>query len=160
NGTSGPRAALRPMPSIASVIVLGLAIAACGDHAPPGASRGSLPEGVVAQVGPRTIAATSVARIAAAQSLPPDAARDAAVRDALLASGAENEGLAGTRDARLAVDAVLARRMLRELGHEVAQAPITDEELQRATDKRWIEFARPEGSRTVHVVVLFNDKTE
>lgn len=134
--------------------------AACrGESSPPppaalGAS--AVPPGVVARVGGVDITTGTVARIAAAQEIPLARARDAAVRDALLAAGARERGLDDAL--RGASNAVLARRVLRQLLDDAARAgPVTDEELRAATERHWLELDRPEGFRTVHAVVRLKD---
>jgi len=88
--------------------------AGCGHgSAPPPVARGPLPPGVVARVGGRDITAAEVARIAAAQHLDAAEARDIAVRDTLLASGAEARGLSSAPAAKLTWEGDLARRVLR-----------------------------------------------
>ena len=130
--------------------------AACrGEPAPPPApapGAAALPPGVVARVGGLDVAAESVARVAAAQKIPLDRAREAAVRDALLAAGARERRL--DEALRAEIHAVLARRVLRQLLDDAALAgPVTDEELRAATERHWIELDRPEAFRTVHAVV-------
>jgi hypothetical protein len=132
----------------------------CGDgepaeSAPTPVSRG-LSAGLVARVGERAIRAEAVGRIATAQQLTPAAARDLAIRDALFAEGAAERGLDRSLDTLMATRAVLARRLLRQIRAEAERAPIADDELARAVERRWLEADRPEGFRTIHAVVRFD----
>jgi hypothetical protein len=107
----------------------------------------------VARVQSDDIAASSVARVAAAQQKSPREARDILVRDALYAAGARERGL----EAGLAFPAsgVLARRLLKELLAQAERAgPVTDEELAKATRVYWLSIDRPEGFATAHAYVL------
>ncbi|WP_437592742.1 peptidylprolyl isomerase [Sorangium sp. So ce1000] len=113
-----------------------------------------LPPGVAARVGASDITVDSVARIAAAQRIPPAEARDAAVRDALWAAEARARGLEQDPDVRREISLVLTRRLLHRLKEEAENAgPVTDDELRVATERHWLELDRPEGYRTVHAVV-------
>lgn len=117
---------------------------------------GPLPPGVVARVGGLRITAAEVSRIALAQGVGAAAARDAAVRDTLLARGAEASGLADSSEAQLAWQSELARRLLRRMLAEARATPLTEAELRDAAARRWLEIDRPEGFRTVHAVVRFD----
>ncbi|WP_438019699.1 peptidyl-prolyl cis-trans isomerase [Sorangium sp. So ce315] len=113
-----------------------------------------LPPDVAARVGAIDIPVDSVARIAAAQQIPPARARDAAIRDALFAAEARARGLEQNPDVQREISAALARRLLHRLKEEAVSAgPVTDEELRTATERHWLELDRPEGYRTVHAVV-------
>jgi peptidyl-prolyl cis-trans isomerase C len=126
----------------------------CGHH---GADlhEGPLPAGVVARVGGRDIVADDVARIAHAQRVPLGDARARAVRDVLLARGAEDRGLRASDEVKLAESAALARLVLGRLLETARATPPTAEELRAATERRWLDVDRPEGFRTVHAVVTF-----
>jgi hypothetical protein len=113
-----------------------------------------LPPSVAARVGAGDIALDAVARIAAAQHLPPAQALDAAVRDALWAAEARARGLEQEPEVRREISLVLARRMLHTLKEEAENVgPVTDDELRAATERHWLDLDRPEGYRTVHAVV-------
>lgn len=113
-----------------------------------------MPPGVAARVGASDIAVDTVARIAAAQHLPPAQALDAAVRDALWAAEARARGLEQDPEVRREISLVLARRMLHTLKEEAESVgPVTDDELRAATERHWLDLDRPEGYRTVHAVV-------
>jgi hypothetical protein len=122
----------------AAILTAAIATGACGSRgdAPtdvaPKATAGPLPGGIVARVGPSTIHAESVGRIAALQRVDVRAARDLAVRDALFADGAEARKLDVTADVR----SVLARRLLRSIRAEAEKAPITAAELTEAAERR------------------------
>jgi hypothetical protein len=122
----------------AAILLAAIVTSSCGsgegastDVAPP-AAVGPLPEGVVARVGPSAIHSESIGRIAALQRVDVRAARDLAVRDALLAHGAEARGL----DVEADVRGVLARRLLRSIRAEVEQIPLTPTELTEAAEGR------------------------
>jgi peptidyl-prolyl cis-trans isomerase C len=120
----------------------------------PPPERGTLAEGLVARAGREEVTADSVARIARAQVIGPELARERAIRDALFAAEARARGLDASPDVERSVDALLARRLLQQmLVAADAQGPVTDEELRLATARRWLELDRPEGFRTVHAVV-------
>ena len=113
-----------------------------------------MPPGVAARVGAGDVALDAVARIAAAQHLPPAQALDAAVRDALWAAEARARGLEQDPEVRREISLVLARRMLHTLKEEAENVgPVTDDELRAATERHWLDLDRPEGYRTVHAVV-------
>lgn len=138
---------------------LGLCVLALGTScgqgsAPARPATGELPPGVVARVGAIEVTAERVARIAAARGVGAASARELAVRDALLASAAAAQGLDAAADVRLTVDNELARRLLRKLLAEARAHPPTEPELEEAASRRWLDVDRPEGSRTVHAVVL------
>jgi hypothetical protein len=138
------------------ISTIGCGQGASSESAPAPVSRG-LSAGVIARVGERAIHAEAVGRIAAAQQLTPAAARDLAIHDALFAEGAQERGLDRSLDVVLATRAMLARRLLRQIRAEAEQAPITDEDLARAAERRWLDVDRPEGFRTIHAVVRFDE---
>ncbi|MEJ7731479.1 MAG: hypothetical protein WKG00_19970 [Polyangiaceae bacterium] len=75
--------------------------------------------------------------------------------------GAIDEGLDRQPSAALAIDAVLARGLLRSLMVEAEQAgPVTDDELRDTTARHWLELDRPDASRTVHALVRGKGKGE
>lgn len=120
---------------------------------------GNLEAGTVARVGRELIVGDDVARIAAAQGVGLAAARDLAIRDALFAEQAKADGV--DRSTQLIVDAALARRMLRKLLDDADRAgPVTDEELERVMQRRWLELDRPEGFRVVHAVVRTKENAD
>lgn len=134
-----------------------LYLCACGPDAAPSSPAREAPRlgaDVAARVGAIEIPVDSLARIAAAQQIPPARARDLAVRDALFASEARARGLDKAPEVQSAISALLARRLLHDLREAAASAgPVTDEELRIATERHWLELDRPEGFRTVHAVV-------
>jgi peptidyl-prolyl cis-trans isomerase C len=138
------------------LVIAASAWSACGGSGAPGASKGPLPAGVLARVDGCPVAVDVVGRVARAEGVTPTVALDHVVGDALLAREAEARGMLDTPPAKLAWDAELARRLLRALLAEARRTPPTEEELRSATSRRWLEIDRPEGSRTVHVVVMFS----
>jgi len=144
-------------------LALVLGLLGCGGRtdSPPVPASGPLGAGVIARVGTTEIAEETVARIAAAQRVDAATARDLAVRDALLATGARSLGLDAEPSTAFATQAVLARSLLRELMAEAVRAgPVTDEELRTTTARHWLELDRPEGFRTVHAVVRLDAKAD
>jgi peptidyl-prolyl cis-trans isomerase C len=140
------------MTRTAPALVLSLALLAC-DHAPPPATTGALPPGVVARVGAVEISAERVARVAAAQRVSAAEAQALAVSDAVLAGEAAARGLDRAPAVEQEIVAELARRMSRRLLADARATPPTDEELREASARKWLEVDRPEGFRTVHAVV-------
>lgn len=129
-------------------------LGACGEGrstAPPPAAREALAEGIVAEVGDDAITSETVGRIMAARGVERRAALDAAIRDAVLAAGARAD--LDPSVARSAERRVLAHALMRALWLESKEGPITDAELQEATEVRWTAYDRPRGFRTVHTVV-------
>lgn len=143
------------------IAVLGLSC----DGAEPGKSTSSVQEGqlgagVVVRVGAQEINEASLAYIAKAQGISVSEARELAVRDALFAAEAEARGFAAGSEFRAAQRGVLSRLLLRELYLEAARGQITEQELDEATARRWLEFDRPVGFRTVQAVVRFKKKDD
>jgi peptidyl-prolyl cis-trans isomerase C len=138
----------------AAAALLALAMGCGQGSAPARPATGELPPGVVARVGAVDVTADRVGRIAAARGVDPASARDLAVRDTLLARAATAQGLDATTDVRLSVENELARRLLRKVLAEARAQPPTEAELAEAAARRWLDVDRPEGSRTVHAIVL------
>ncbi len=137
---------------------------ACGGggeatSAAPG--RGNFGEGIVARAGAEPVTAEGVARIAQAQHLDVSMARELAIRDALFASEARATGVSSSTEVQQRASAVLARRLLRALLVEAERmGPTTDAELAEVMKRRWLELDRPEGFRTVHAVVRFQENAD
>ncbi|MCC6554946.1 MAG: peptidylprolyl isomerase, partial [Polyangiaceae bacterium] len=106
---------IRGRTALAAAACLSAACRADPSPAPPAPAAAQMPAGVVARVGDLDVTADTVARVAAAQRIPLDRARDAAIRDALLAAGARARGLHDDPALRAQIQAVLARRVLRQL---------------------------------------------
>lgn len=130
-------------------------VCACADPAPsPPPPSGPMPPGIVARIGDVEITADAVARIAAAQGVPPARALERAISDALFTAEARARGLDDNAAVHADIHVVLARRLLRSLHEEAERAgPVTDTELREITARRWLDLDRPEGFRTVHAVV-------
>ena len=120
----------------------------------------NLDQGVAARVGPVEIRADVIAKFAAAQNLSLEEVRDGAVRDALFALGAEKEALDQATMVRPAVRARLARARLAAIEAETAQPPPTDEEVEAATARHFLELDRPEGFRVIHAVARVPDDAD
>jgi len=110
-----------------------------------------LPEDIVATVGEEAISARQVVAVASARELPPAAARDALVRDALFAELARADA---NDEAVNTSSRVLARAMLHRLSKDSAEKPIDATELRNWSMARFIDVDRPHGFRVVHAVVL------
>lgn len=131
-----------------------------GSAPAPAATRASLPDGVVAEVGGDLIHAATVARIAAAQGLTLPAARERAIDDALLAAGARSR-LANTGRVTSAERGALARAVLEDLKRKArAQGPPTDAEIEHFTAEHWFDLDRPPMARTVHAVIVPKSPTQ
>jgi len=104
-------------------------------------------------VGSARIDQGSVERIAAAQEIGADVARDQAVFDALAAAYArEHFGPALSRQARKIAH---ARVLLQELSRRASdQGPPTDAEVAAATEHRFWDLDQPPLLRTTHAVVV------
>jgi peptidyl-prolyl cis-trans isomerase C len=114
---------------------------------------------VAARVGDTSVSAAAVARIAAAQQISTERARDAAIRDALLANEALALGIGSEPSIQVATSAAFARHLLVELyGSAETQGPVTDDELRDATALHWVDLDRPPAYRTVHALVRLDDK--
>jgi peptidyl-prolyl cis-trans isomerase C len=151
-----------PPPWRAAARALAISFLAACDTAggpPPPPKSTAMDHGVAARVGELRVSLSSVGRVAAAQRVTPAAARDALVRDALFAAGALEAKVDRQPATALAVDASLARALLRSLLAEAEQAgPITDDELRDTTARHWLELDRPDASRTVHALVRAKGK--
>jgi hypothetical protein len=114
---------------------------------------------VIATVGSDRVDRESVERIASAQGVGVEAARDKAVFDALLAAAArERFGPALSAQAR---KSAAARVLLQELSRRASdQGPPTDAEVAEATERRFWELDRPPLLRTTHAIVLTGDQVD
>lgn len=139
--------------------VLVVAIAACGQASPsssPPPQQAKLDEGVVARVESDRITGATVARVAATEHVDVSTARDRVVQDAIFAAEARARRLDEEPDVRARVTSALARALVHDLRDAAVRAgPVTDKELDEATQRRWLELARPEGFQTMHAVVRF-----
>ncbi len=106
---------------------------------------------VVARVDREDVTAAQASRVLAEQGGSSRGVVDGLVRDALLARAArEREDVA-----RVGERAVLGRALREALLAEArASGPITDEELARVAEERWLEVDRPRAVRVVHAVAL------
>jgi len=111
---------------------------------------------MVARVGGQGITTDTVGRIAGALHVDAASACDIAVRDTVLALGAERAGLGAASPVETATRAALARRLLRQILEEARAEPATSAELEAVAARHWLEVDRPEGFRTIHAVVRFD----
>lgn len=141
------------MKSLGSVVPALLLFVGCSNGGPPpSVSTSSLPAGAAARVANELVSAATVARIAERQGLPPRAAVELAISDALFAVEARASLPVGS--ARSIERAAAARSLLEQLGRDTEQAgPPTPAELAELVRERWLDFDRPPAARTTHAVV-------
>jgi hypothetical protein len=126
----------------------------------PAPQRVKLPAGLAARVGSDDIAIDTLARIAAAQRVPPALARDRAVSDAQFAAGARF-AFEGGSIVPVLERAAWSRALLQALQAEsAARGPASDAEVATLTALRWQDFDRPETVRTTHAVVMVEKPTQ
>lgn len=130
-------------------LAVAVGVGACGEEAPTPRHRELA--GSIARVGPEVVAPATVARIAAAQGIDREEARERAVTSALLAAAAREDLHVST--VRHAENRALAWALLGELWADAQRAPISDLELAEATAGRWTAVDRPRSHRTLHAVV-------
>lgn len=143
---------------LARSLTLLLCASACGRGSPPSVVTQLEPD-VVALVGADSIKAATLRRISGTRGIPPRAALELAVRDAVLAAAAgERLGPAAVKS----IERAAAARALMEDMAEKARAagPPTDTELQPLLEARWWEFDRPPMLRTTHAVALVSKSEE
>lgn len=127
---------------------------------PPNELRGDLRPGIAARVADQEIEVALVKRVAGAQSVAPEQARDRLIGDALLAEHARRE-LAGSGLVAVAERAALARALLERLsGEDRSAGEPSDQELATIAAARWAEIDRPAAARTSHAVVLVQAGTD
>ncbi len=133
-------------------LTLAMTTASCGP-APNAPATASVPVNAVAAMGDVAIDAATVAYIAGREHVTAEAALGRAIDDSLAA--AEQKRRCGSSCVRQARRGALARTMLEGFLAEAREkgAP-TDDEVARATQKRWWELDRPKLVRTTHVAVL------
>jgi hypothetical protein len=135
------------------VLVPALLATSCApESAAPGNVEGKLPPGVVAQVGSERVLGASVARVARAQGLSAEAAREAAISDALFAALARETS--GPAALAVAERSALSRVLLEEIRRQaLSQGPATDAEIEIISKDRWPELDRPVTVRSSHALV-------
>ncbi|MFO7181693.1 MAG: hypothetical protein DIU78_023535 [Pseudomonadota bacterium] len=135
--------------------LLVLVTAACDEEAPPVTpTQGELPPGVVARAGEESVRIQTVERVAAAQNVAPEIARERALSDALFAAEAVRTVHPAVR--RVVERGVLARAVLEEIARAAAAEGLpSDAELDAIVAERWVELDRPESARVTHAVALF-----
>jgi peptidyl-prolyl cis-trans isomerase C len=139
--------------------VAAVAVAACErENATPSHVEGKLPPGVAAEVGRERVVSATVERVARTQGLPPSAAREAAISDALFAARARE--LEDPAALAVAERSALSRAFLEQVRREVAAPPITDAEIEAVTKDRWPELDRPVTVRTTHALVRMKDNDD
>lgn len=137
-----------------SGVTAGLLVACTSNEAtePVAVVHATLEEGVLARVAGEQVAASTVERIAVAQSIDARIARDHAVTDALFAVEARARSLDAALGFQLRT--ALARATLDELVASArAEGPPTDAELAVWTERLYYTLDRPESHRTVHALV-------
>ena len=130
-----------------------LACSANGGAPAPSLQHTHLPVGVAAQVNSEPIALSTVSRIARAQGISLQLARDRAVSDALFAAGARSV-FANNSVLPVAERSALSRTLLEGFKADaLALGPATDAEVAELTAHRWQDLDRPPSARTTHAVV-------
>ncbi len=130
-----------------------LACSANGGAPAPLSQHAHLLAGIAAEVASDPIASSTVARIAQAQGVSLQKARDRAVSDALFAAEARSLFANGSVLA-VAERSACARSVLEGFKAEaLARGPATDPEIAEITAHRWQDFDRPASVRTTHALV-------
>ncbi len=114
----------------------------------------------VAAVGAVRIPRSLVQRVAAEQNISARQALDALIADAILAEAARARGLERRPDIAWSTTSALGRLTADRIASEAHATPPTDDEIARATDRRWREFDLPEHIRVIHAVVLRGKSTD
>jgi len=126
----------------------------------PTSRHARLPQGVVARVASEEVSLETVQRVARAQGVTPEIARDRAVSDARSAAQAR-EIFRGREVLPVLERAAASRALLEDLKQEaLAKGPATDAEVAEQTALRWREFDRPEAARTTHAVALLDKNND
>ncbi len=138
-----------------------LLVAACGHDAPPPKERAAdLGGDVVARVGAEAISASLVADVARAKNVPPRAAMDDLIDDALAAQGARGAGLADDPGVRWPIISAQARVVAAHVRDDTrAKGPPTAEEIAELTALHWRKLDVPEGVKVIHAVAMANKHT-
>jgi len=126
----------------------------------PTSRHARLPHGAVARVAGEEISLETVQRIAGAQGVTPEIARDRAVSDAR--SAAEARAIFRGREVLPVLErAAAARALLEGMKQEaLAKGPASDAEIAEQTALHWREFDRPEAARTAHAVALVDKNSD
>lgn len=120
----------------------------------------SLPEGIAARVGDDDISTEMVIRVARAQGLSKEEARERLIGDALFAAEARLRFRA-TGYVETAERAGLTRAMLEVVREEArVQGPLTDAEVDEIVAERWFDLDRPELARTTHACVVTKSEAD
>lgn len=131
------------------------------DHAAPPPAHVTLSGDAVAIVGDVTISRSLVARVASAQKVTPREALDALIDDAIAAQEARARGLDRRPDVAWQSTAALGRIATERVYADArAKGPPTDDEIDKATARRWRDFDLPEHIRVIHAVVLKKKNTD
>jgi hypothetical protein len=130
-----------------------LLVAACGGRKEVEPAPKATAASTVAAVADDVIDAETVAAIAGALEVSPREALDRAVADAIAA--AEGKRRYGPAAAHQARRSALSRTLLEGFEAEARHlGPPSDDEVAKATQKRWWELDRPPLLRTTHAVVM------
>jgi hypothetical protein len=137
-----------------------LILLAC-ESPPPPPAHVALSGDVVAVVGDVKISSDLVASVAAAQHLTARQALDALVDDALASEAARRKGLETRPDVAWQSKAVLAKITADRIDADArAKGPPTDEEIEKATARRWRDFDVPEHISVIHAIVMKKKHTD
>ncbi|MBI4700740.1 MAG: hypothetical protein HY744_06185 [Deltaproteobacteria bacterium] len=138
----------------AALAVLALGASGCAEPPAAPVPRRGLGVGTVARVGDEAVGGALVTAIATRQRIAIGEALDRAIFDALLSAEARRSAESAAPGVVWAIEAELGHHVLRELWLRARATPPTADELGEATERHWIDLARPEGFRVVHAVVM------
>lgn len=131
----------------------------CGAEAPQAAPTGPTPDGAVAMVAGKPIHRAAVVAVMREKHVSAREAVDALAFDARAAKIAEDAGFGDAHSVRSELRARLARALLEDLKARADEGAPRPEEIARIRKDHWMEVDRPEGRRTVHVVVVADEKS-
>lgn len=120
----------------------------------PGATV-ELDQGVLARVGHLQIHRDTLTEVASAQKIPVNLAAQRVIRDKIFGLAGERELLTDELEyvsVRSSVRARLARAALADVLVQANGSPLTDAEVEVATERHFLELDRPEGFRVIHAV--------
>ncbi|MFO0675148.1 MAG: peptidyl-prolyl cis-trans isomerase [Polyangiaceae bacterium] len=143
-------------PSVVRLMGFFFALSACGHEGPaPSARNVALGGETIARVGDTVIGRRSVEAVASARKLPPTAALDALVDDALFAKWALSEKADRRPDVAWTLRSATARFVIDAVRRDaVARGPATDDEIRELSKDAWRDVDVPESFVVVHAIAL------
>jgi hypothetical protein len=156
---NSPGCALATVAALATILGLCAGCSSESSEVAPTPHLDELPAGVAARVGDQQVPTALVQRVASAQKISPQAARERLIQTALLALHAERS--LGPVAVVAAERAALSRAVLeRLLAQARAGGEPTDDELGQIIASRWLELDRPPAVKTSHAVVLLGEAAD